>query len=274
MSLDVEEYVRYQIANAKVSNYPFPHLFVHPVFPTEFYEELLAHLPPTSILTHINEYGTVGVVNSATGKVVQSAAIDDERRYIGDLATLEEDEELNGRGDLWRRTADWIMSDAFRSLVVQKFAEGIRQRFGEHAKLITDSDSRFVRDFTAYLIRPHTDMPSKLVSLLFYLPRDESMRNLGTSIYRPLDPAMRCDGTTRHPFKKFKKVATMEFLPNSMFGFLRTDQSFHGVEQIQEEAVERNVLLYNVYLRKVVKPVASRVPGAGPGGSGPPVADA
>lgn len=258
MSLDVEEYVRYRIANAKVSSYPFPHLFVHPVFPPDFYAELLAHLPPTSVLTQIGEYGTVGTVNPTTGEVIDTAVADDERRYIADLATLEEDEELNGRGDLWRRTADWIMSDAFRNLVVQKFAEGIHQRFGEHAKLITDSDSRFVRDFTEYLIRPHTDKPSKLVSLLFYLPRDESMRHLGTSIYRPLDPEMRCDGTTRHPFKKFKKVATMEFLPNSVFGFLRTDQSFHGVEQIHEEAVERNVLLYNVYLRKIVKRAASR----------------
>ena len=111
-----------------------------------------------------------------------------------------------------------------------------------------------MRDFTAYAIHPHTDSPHKLISLLFYLPRDASMRALGTTIFRPIDPAKRCEGSARHPFSEFRKVATMDYVPNALFAFLKTDFSFHGVEPIHERGIERNLLLYNIYLRKVVVP--------------------
>ena len=42
----------------------------------------------------------------------------------------------------------------------------------------------------------------------------------------------------------------MPFKPNSLFGFLRTDRSFHGVDQINEEGVVRDLLLYNIYVPK------------------------
>ena len=51
----------------------------------------------------------------------------------------------------------------------------------------------------------------------------------------------------------------MEFAPNSLFGFLKTDRSFHGVEEIGDQDIERNSLLYNIYVNKVV----TRSPHAG-----------
>jgi hypothetical protein len=42
-----------------------------------------------------------------------------------------------------------------------------------------------------------------------------------------------------------------------LFVFFRTDQSFHGVEPIHDENVERNLLLYNIYVTGVVKPKAA-----------------
>ena len=250
MSFDVEEFVRYQIANAQVRAYPFPHFCVTPVFPDDFYRTLQARLPSTEVLRPIHEYGTVGIADKATGKITSAF----EPRYIADLAKLEEDEEANQRGHLWRDLSSWLLGDAFRDLIIDKFHIGIAERFGEGARLKTDVDGRFVRDFHQYQIHPHTDKPTKLVSLLFYLPADDSLCRHGTVIYRPIDPNFRCDGTTRHSFELFRKVATMSFLPNTLLGFLRTDRSFHGVEEIKDERIERNVLLYNVYVHKVVVP--------------------
>jgi len=51
-----------------------------------------------------------------------------------------------------------------------------------------------------------------------------------------------------------------DVLPNALFGFFKTDYSFHGVEEIKDERIERNVLLYNIYVKKVVtaaKPAAA-----------------
>jgi len=250
MSFDVEEFVRYQIANAQVRPYPFPHFCVSPVFPDAFYRELLACLPRTEVLEPIHEHGTVGIANKDTGEIKPAY----EPRFIADLSKLEEDEEANRRGHVWRDLSSWLLGDAFRDLMIEKFRVGISQRFGEQARLKTDVEGRFVRDFHQYMIHPHTDQPAKLVSLLFYLPADDALRHHGTVLYRPIDPNFRCEGTARYPFEAFRKVAAMSFMPNTLLGFFKTDFSFHGVEEITDERIERNVLLYNIYVRKVVLP--------------------
>jgi hypothetical protein len=249
MSSDVEEYVRYQIANAPLRTYPYPHFYVPQVFPEDYYREIQAGLPRTEVLTPIHETGMVGILDKQTGELKPVY----EPRYIADLAVLEEDEERAGRGQLWQGMSSWLLADGFRDFIIDKFRAGIVERFGADARLATRVDGRFVRDFTEYKILPHTDQPQKLVSLLFYLPGDGSLARHGTALYRPLDASFRCEGKGRYPFERFSKVATMGFMPNALFAFLKTDRSFHGVEPIGESNVERNALLYNIYVTKVVR---------------------
>jgi len=251
MSFDVEEFVHYQIANAQVRPYPFPHFYLQPVFPEAFYRRVLETMPDTEALTPINEYGTVGRIDEKTGEMVKSGF---EPRYLADLQVLEVEEQASfgEASDTWHSIGAWLLGTRFRDLIIGKFMPGIRERFGANARLVTSVEARFVRDMTDYSIMPHTDTPKKLVSLLFYMPADDSMSALGTSVYVPKDPALRCDGKKRHPFEQFRKVTTAGFLPNSLFAFLKTDQAFHGVEVIKREAVERNLLLYNIYVQKVV----------------------
>jgi hypothetical protein len=86
--------------------------------------------------------------------------------------------------------------------------------------------------------------------VMFYMPQDDSIPYLGTSIYRPIDSNIRFEGIDAHyPRNAFKEVKRMDYLPNSFYGFFRTDNSFHGVEPV-EEAVERNSLLYYVQVKK------------------------
>lgn len=251
MSLDAEGFLRYQIANAEIRRFPFPHFFIQPAFPEDFYQRLLENLPQTSVLTPIADFGTVHAVEGGDPQ-------DESQRFIADIATLEEDEERRHAGGFWSELGAWMSSHPFRQLVLDKFAREITERFGPVSKLVTDIDTRYIRDFTRYAIAPHTDMPSKLVSLLFYLPHDTALQRHGTSIYVPLDPRLRCEGTARHRFDRFRRVATLPFVPNALLGFLKTDQSFHGVEEIDAPGIERNLLLYNIYVRKVVRRAAPR----------------
>lgn len=253
MPFDVAEFVHYQIANAALRTYPFAHFYVQPIFPQAFYARMLETLPDTEALTPINEYGTVGRLDKTTGKLVKSPF---EPRYLAELSVLEAEEAaaFGGTSDVWSSIARWILGDRFRDLIIGKFMDGIRARFGADARLVTTVEARFVRDMTDYSIKPHTDTPRKLVSLLFYLPADDALQALGTSLYVPKDPAFRCPGEKRHPFEQFNKVMTAGFLPNSLLGFLKSDQAFHGVEVIRQPRIERNLLLYNIYLEKVVAP--------------------
>lgn len=243
MSFDVEEFVRYQIANAPLRRHPFAHFFVQPILPHDYYERLIGNLPPLDWYQPIDETGSVTGGKSAYPE-----------RFITDLASVEEHEQRGGKDSFWLQVSSWLMGNRFRGLILEKFRSDIALRFGEGASIGTDIDARLVRDFTRYAIGPHTDSPRKLVSLLFYLPRDESMRHLGTSIYTPIDPAFRCRGGPHHRFEGFKKTATMPYLPNSLFAFFKTDGSFHGVDQILDDKVERDLLLYNIYVQGVSAP--------------------
>ena len=240
MSFDVEGYVRYRIANTPILSYPFPHQFVTSVFPEDYYAQLVAALPPTEAYRPLAQSGTVS----------QSDAYAE--RFACDLVDAEEREAERSEGHVLADLAGWLMGKSFRDFLLRLYQRHIVKRFGTDAGMRTDIDGRLIRDFSHYAIGPHTDKAQKLVSLLFYLPHDSSMQHLGTSIYAHLDPSFRCPGGPHYEFTNFRRVATMPYVPNSLFLFFKTDRAFHGVEPIQDENVERNLLLYNIYVDKVV----------------------
>ncbi len=121
-------------------------------------------------------------------------------------------------------------------------------------------ETLLVEDITHYALGPHTDTPAKVITVLFYLPKDESQAHLGTSIYMPKDRAWRCPGGPHHGYAGFDRVATMPFMPNSMFAFVKTDNSFHGVEPVTDPDVRRWLLLYDIKAQKV-EAAAPRRPG-------------
>jgi hypothetical protein len=251
MSFDAENHVMYRIANAPLLAYPFPHFYVESVFPEAFFRELRARLPEPDAYVRLDE----------TGSVTKGSY---QERSVCSLLDLEEREATRDAGVFWADLNSWMMSERFAHLVAGKFRDGIIARFGPDAALEMHMDCRLVRDLTRYAISPHTDAPAKLVSLLFYLPADDRFAHLGTSIYAPKDAAMRLDAARHLPFDAFKKVTTMPFRPNSLFGFLRTDRSFHGVDQINEEGVVRDLLLYNICV-----PERAAASGAAAGASAP-----
>ena len=128
----------------------------------------------------------------------------------------------------------WLAKDEFKHLIMNRM--GLEGNFRPYI--------RYVRDTADYSIKVHTDIKRKAITLLFYLPHDLSTLNYGTSVYVPKEKGFTSDGGKRFEFDLFDKVYTAPFMPNSVFGFKRADNSFHGVER-QGSGV-RNVLLYNL----------------------------
>jgi hypothetical protein len=240
MYSDVEQYLHYRIANARVLSYPFPHFFVDEIFPPDWYRnELIAQLPDLRLYKRLDETGTV-----PKGAYPE--------RYVCDLeAAARAELELDGEPGPWALLQKVFGGAPFAHRVLSCFADAAMERFGADSALDYDIECRLVRDFSNYAITPHTDTPKKLVSLLFYLPEDESMKALGTSLYAPIDPNFRCEGRMHHAFGAFKRITTMPYLPNTLFGFFKTDNAFHGVERIEMPRIQRDSVLYNIYVRNV-----------------------
>jgi hypothetical protein len=130
--------------------------------------------------------------------------------------------------------------DKFRAFIDARF-KGRQPEFGDEALLVNDR--------TDYSLGPHTDTTSKVVSVLFYLPGDDRLEKHGTSLYVPRKPGFTCQGGPHYLFDGFERVATMPFLPNTMFAFVKTDNSFHGVEPIADAGISRYLLLYDLRVK-------------------------
>jgi hypothetical protein len=231
-----EHQVVYRIANALVHPYPFPHIYVQDVFPADFYKQMRQHLPPRSALTSLVALGRVSSNYPETRQVLPLAP-----EHIGRL-----DEPYR---TFWEDMARWLLGQRLGQAILSKFASLIQEqpRFADKQNHQFSVEAFLVQDETNYLLQPHTDSPRKVLSFLFYLPEDDSMVNLGTSIYLPNDPAFQCDGSQHWSNEKFERVATMPYLPNTLFAFLKTPRSFHGVERVEAPKVRRHLILLDFF---------------------------
>ena len=233
-SIEPELHVLYRIGNAEVREFPYPHIYVPDVFPEAFYAEIRRNLPPQAVLKNLGELGRVKGGDGYPERGVLPLAPEH-------LAHLDEAQ----RG-FWEGMRKWLLSKRFLDTVIAKFAPYLVHRLGDLRQVRFGHEALIVRDRTKYSLGPHTDSPSKALSFLFYLPPDAALSNLGTSIYLPRDPAFGCAGGPHYEFDQFQRLFTARYVPNALFAFMKTNNSFHGVEPIEQPEVQRDLLLYDV----------------------------
>jgi hypothetical protein len=246
-SSDVDLMVQYRIANAPIREFPYPHLYVRDIFPEDFYARLRANLPSEDHLRTLRAFGRVTEGYPDTRLVLPL-----EREHIARLEPAQR--------AFWEEVSAWMLGGAFGLVMIGKFAPFLKHRFTDLAAQRFASEALIVRDRTAYSLGPHTDAVHKVLSFLFYLPPDASMAHLGTSLYVPKDPQFTCRGGPHHAFDRFRRMLTMEYLPNTLFAFMKTPRAFHGVEPITQENVQRDLLLYDIKVlpkQQVVQPNAA-----------------
>jgi len=235
LSSRAELEVAYKVGNAPIQAYPYPHIYVRDVFPREYYAELLRRLPAPEFFKPLSEArGTHGYPERSILTLSPES-----------LGTLPEP----GR-TFWSELSGWFLGGGFGRLVIDKFASSLGERFKDPPPVEMFGEALLVEDRTRYALGPHTDHPSKVLSVLFYLPRDASQAHLGTSIYVPKDAEFTCEGGPHHDYGLFERMTTMPFLPNSLFAFVKTSRSFHGVEPVMHSNVRRHLLLYDIRLRQ------------------------
>ena len=211
---------------------PFAHCVVDGVFPADFYEELLDRWPGEESWRPIGETGRVKGGQDSQRMII---------RLGEDLERLD-----HGLAAFWKALTLWLGSEAFRGAILGKFANELSQSgFGAELRN-TAAELLLISDRTHYAIGPHTDHPQRVASLLFYLPEDDTFRRFGTSFYAPVDAAFRCRGGPHHAFERFRPAGTVEFVPNRLVMFPKSDRCFHGVEPVDLPGIDRRLLIYNL----------------------------
>lgn len=228
---EVLEHVKYQLANTPVRKYPFPHFFVENVFPEDYYQQILANWPGEDRFKSIAE----------TGRTSAGAY---KERHIVALPKIDQEADWKGKA-FWQEFSHWFLGAEFLEFIVKLYFPYIKNGRQLPPNANVSSDGLLVQDHQNYAIGPHTDAAHRLVSTLFYCPVDDAQRHLGTSVYVPKGNEVPIGISPQHYKREFfRKIYTAPFVPNSMFGFVVSPNSFHGVDQIEDEDIRRNVILH------------------------------
>lgn len=226
----VERHIVACVQNAPLATDPFPYFYADGAFPSEFYDEMRRQLPAAEDYKKISDSGR-------TGGAYEARLILPLANGLDGLAPAQR--------EFWRRVTAYFANSDFTSALLRKFAPTFAQATGKDPRQLQYGiELLLVKNLDGYQIGPHTDIKSRAVSIMFYMPSSPRYEAYGTSIYRPRMPGLRSDGSRHYPFDGFEKIETMPCRANAMFAFQRNDVSFHGVEPIQHPGCERDVLLY------------------------------
>jgi hypothetical protein len=230
-----------RLRSAEVVFEPFPHYCLENVFPTEYYQALLRHLPTSAVYENWLPFTTLKLDHFQYR----------DQRDFNEGWTKNLPAELR---EFWNSFDEWFLGPELAQAALESFAEPLSARFGEGRPWPTVSvESQLVRHRAGYFLQPHSDARHKIAALLIYLAPDESALHLGTSLYRPKDRDFSCPDSKHYPFEDFVRVKTAPYKPNSLLAFLRSDVSFHGVEPLSEQDVTvcgRDLIQYAIFDKK------------------------
>lgn len=211
-----------RIEAAPVDAEPCANLFMEGMFPPHVYEALLAALPPDGALDPIDH----PEARTADGRTT---------RYLLDLtrdslARLDPEEQ-----PFWQAMIEMFTSPRIAQALVAKFAPALRDRFGDTMPELVAVPLLY-RDFPGYRIGIHPDAATKIATMQFYLPQDDSQAHLGTVFHKRTD-----DG--------FEQLKKNRFLPNSAYAFVRTEESWHSVDELGPHEAPRNTIALTFYIK-------------------------
>lgn len=205
------------VDNAVLEKTPCSHIYVQDVLPIELYEDILRGLPK------IDQYEQFKHPDAMYG--------DTSTRYRLILDELPATLPQTIR-KFWIWTNEILFSNELKYSFAKKFSDDLEKRFEIPWDKVPIQASAFLfRDVENYKINVHSDTQKKIIVGQFYLPKDDSNADIGTSFYRP-----NSEGS-------FEKVCTMLFARNSMYSFPINNDSWHAVEKINKEVVRDSLML-------------------------------
>jgi hypothetical protein len=245
-----ENEVAYKVFNSSVNRYPYAHSQSKNFLPKPIIDLLLDNWPSQ------DEF----ISNMDAGITTTKSKDEDHPYNFRYQLAISEKEDLNRikgkKFEIWNYFSNFLFSPQIIEAFLSLYAPIIFKRHGmDDLKTLYNNFKIFPRinlihDKTNYALGPHTDNPQKLVVFLIYFDsdlRENKDNSMGTSVYVANQRGFKCEKGIHYPNKYFYKVFSADFTRNNMFSFCRTDTSFHGVEKVGENPIERKLLQWSLY---------------------------
>jgi hypothetical protein len=229
-SAEIRSHIEAKMGDARVDLYPFPHLIIENFFPSSVYDDMI----------RLNLFRTncgVDWISTANMAATGNSTPYDHRKQINFHNTDPYDSDKDAK-QFWEEIKRTFLGDSwFPKTVYNVFPQYFAIRFGE-AVFRDDFWTKFhpelflQRHEPNYYIGPHTDIASRVFTVIFSLASVNGYEEYGTQLLRHKDPYARSGGKTHHSFDNFEVVKTAEYKPNNLLLFFKTTHSFHAVKTI------------------------------------------
>ncbi len=238
---DASPYVADRINRSALSAVPFEHCVVDDVLPNEVFEAIHENWPSDEIMVPLPEIGRTTSAKSGQSKraYMERHVMLLEKRFLEKLP--------EPRQRFWVDVAHAVMDPPVVHAVYEKFQSALFPRVSHlDSNISLDPEMLVVSDRSNYAIGPHTDSKARFVSMLYYLSPGEQYRSYGTGLYEPKNPDMEINELRHYGFDDFTRHSRVDFVPNRLVAFPRSDRSFHGVEPVPVENCDRRLLIVNI----------------------------
>lgn len=212
------------VESSALRQHPFDHIYMDGLFAPDVYRGMLAEMPAAYRFHQLVHRDALRPDGSSTRL----------RLYLYPELLRELPERQR---NAWVPVAEAFCAPALELAFKLKFRSALEDRFKKPAEQIRLYPIPILlRDQPGYRIGIHADVPSKAITVQFYLPEDESQRNIGTIFHdgRDGDAAER---TTQMPF-----------MPSAGYAFpVSATKSWHSAAQTSESDGERVSIMLTYY---------------------------
>jgi hypothetical protein len=221
----VEQQFVAAVDRAKLRKKPFDHIYMEDVLDAGTYKALVEAMPDRRFYHDLMHQDAVRKDGTSTRL----------RMYLFPelLGKLPEQQKR-----AWLPVAQALCSPELQKAFKRKFRAALEERFGKPAEKIGMFPIPILlRDQPGYRIGIHSDVPKKAITVQFYLPKDESQRDLGT-IFHESNTGPGAEKTTR-----------MRFLPSSGYAFpVALTKSWHSAVTATDRDGERVSMMVTYYV--------------------------
>jgi len=222
----VTQQIKEKISQCDLKSHPYTWLEIEKFLPHELYNLVIENKIPSSSMYSLQERGRVSP-DYSPGRVVVDLK--------PNMPFLPE----NIRS-FWEDMSIWLHY-SLRNVLLDYF------KIDKERVVV---DCLYARDSHGFYLRPHTDTNKKVLTALLYIPGTTTPNGIGTTIFIPKDRSFTCGKGLHHDFSKFDVYKTITYEPNKLFCFLKSNNSFHGLQPI-EHHVERDLIIFDIQLKNV-----------------------
>ena len=213
------------VDRSELCHQPFDHIYMQDVLDPGTYEALLEAMPDRRFYHGLRHHDAMRTDGTSTRL----------RLYLYPELVARFPE---AQRRAWVPVARALTSPGLENAFKRKFRDTLEKRFGKPIeRILLYPIPILLRDQPGYRIGIHSDVPTKAITVQFYLPPDASQQHIGT-IFHEGNEGEAAERTTQ-----------MAFMPSSGYAFpVTTAKSWHSATTTSTDDDERVSMMVTYYV--------------------------